>query len=101
MTPIAKLRNVARIEAISYLVLLFIAMPLKYLADWPLAVKIVGWIHGVLFVWFCVAFVRAHQVASWDRMRSMVVFGSSLVPFMPFWIDTSLARDDEALETGA
>ena len=37
-------------EGISFLLLLLIAMPLKYLADLPLAVKYVGWLHGLLFI---------------------------------------------------
>jgi integral membrane protein len=46
--------TVGKIEGYSYLALLFIAMPLKYLADIPTAVRIAGSIHGVLFVAFVV-----------------------------------------------
>ena len=45
-----RVRFVGRLEAISFLTLLGIAMPLKYLGDMPQAVQVVGWIHGVLFV---------------------------------------------------
>ena len=46
-------------EAASFLLLLGVAMPMKYMMDMPLAVRIVGMIHGVLFIAFCVALVMA------------------------------------------
>ena len=52
MTPLRQLRLVALLEGTSFVVLLFIAMPLKYLADLPLAVRIVGSVHGALFLMF-------------------------------------------------
>ena len=52
------LRKIAWWEAVSYLVLLFIAMPLKYMVGIPVAVKVVGSIHGLLFVVFGVAWLR-------------------------------------------
>ena len=62
MTALRHLRLVALLEGSSFLVLLFIAMPLKYLADQPLAVRIVGSIHGLLFVIFMAALFRAGSV---------------------------------------
>lgn len=51
-TTLGWFRKVAIAEGISFLILLFIAMPLKYLAGLPLMVKLVGWAHGILFVAF-------------------------------------------------
>ena len=62
-TSIAQLRRIGYAEAISFLVLLGVAMPLKYLAGMPMAVKVVGWIHGVLFVAYCFALRRAMREA--------------------------------------
>ena len=53
-SAIGRLRFVGLLEGVSLLVLLGIAMPLKYLANQPDAVKLVGWAHGVLFVLFVV-----------------------------------------------
>ena len=47
-----RLRAVGMVEAVSFLLLLGVAMPLKYFAGMPLAVKIAGWIHGLLFIAF-------------------------------------------------
>ena len=54
-------RWTALAEAVSYLVLLGIAMPLKYIWQMPMAVKITGSIHGGLFVLFCVTLWLAMQ----------------------------------------
>jgi integral membrane protein len=51
-SSIGLLRGIGIIEGISYLVLLFIAMPLKYFADLPIFVQIFGMAHGILFVLF-------------------------------------------------
>ena len=91
--PIARLRMVGLVEGISFLVLLGIAMPLKYLAGVPLAVKLVGWAHGVLFIAFCVALQQAHQRAGWSLGRTAVFFGAALVPFGPFVIDRTLRQE--------
>ncbi len=96
-TPIGRLRAVAFIEGCSYLLLLGVAMPLKYFAGLPLAVRIVGMIHGVLFLLFCAALFQAMAVARWSLLRAGVLFASSLVPFGTFAIDGRLRREDQEL----
>ena len=86
-------RRVAFAEGISYLVLLFIAMPLKYGLDMPLAVKYVGWAHGVLFVAYIAFGGLAALKAKWSIQFSAVAFIASLVPFGTFWLDKKLAKD--------
>lgn len=85
--PVPLLRRLALIEGVSFLLLLGIAMPLKYLAGMPLAVKAVGWAHGVLFVAFCFALLQTMLVMGWSFARSAVVFVASLLPFGPFVLD--------------
>ncbi len=85
--PVSLLRLVSLAEGVSYVVLLGIAMPLKYGANMPGAVKIVGAIHGALFVVFCVALLRAMLGARWPISRAALVFLASLVPFAAFWMD--------------
>ena len=100
-TPLGRLRVVAFIEGCSFLFLLGVAMPLKYFAGLPLAVRIVGSIHGGLFVLFCVALLQAMLAARWSLLRAGVVFASSLVPFGAFVIDGRLKQEDEALRAAA
>jgi integral membrane protein len=93
MTALRHLRLVALLEGTSFLVLLFIAMPLKYLADLPLAVRIVGSVHGGLFLLFLVALYRAASARGWPWQRSLIAFVSSVVPFGTFMFDGSLRRE--------
>ena len=62
-------------------------MPLKYFWGVPMAVKIVGWIHGVLFVGYCLALWRAMREERWSLFRGAILFTAALVPFGPFFVD--------------
>ena len=90
--PIQFLRRIAKVEAISFLILLGVAMPLKYLAGMPMAVKICGWLHGLLFVVFCVSLLRAMVAARWPVSRAAVIFIAALLPFGPFVVDRRMAE---------
>jgi len=95
-TPASHLRSIALLEGLSYLVLLFIAMPLKYLGDMPMAVRIVGSAHGALFVWLGLLALRGltsrGRPASWAA-RIMV---ASLLPFGTLVIDRRLRGEVDA-----
>ena len=93
MTALRRLRLVAFLEGTSFLVLLFIAMPLKYLADMPLAVRIVGSIHGALFLAFLAVLYRAGTERRWPLRRWAIAFVASIVPFGTFVFDGSLRRE--------
>jgi integral membrane protein len=85
--PIEFLRKTALVEGISYLVLLGIAMPLKYIWGQPQAVKVVGMLHGILFVIFCAALLYVMIVARWPLSRGALVFLASIIPFGPWLVD--------------
>jgi integral membrane protein len=85
--PVHFLRITALIEAVSFLVLLGIAMPLKYVWGFPLAVKIVGSIHGGLFVVFGIALLLSWQSAKWPLSRVALIFIASFLPVVPFFLD--------------
>jgi integral membrane protein len=85
--PVSLLRMVSLAEGVSYLVLLGIAMPLKYGADMPWAVKLAGSVHGALFVVFCAALLRVLLGARWPVPRAALVFVAALVPFAALWLD--------------
>ena len=88
--PIDRLRLIGLLEGVSFLVLLGVAMPLKYLAGYPIAVQVVGWIHGALFVAFCAALFHVWRTAPWNVGRAAVVMVAALIPFGPFVIDGRL-----------
>ena len=95
-TPIGRLRVIAFIEGISFLLLLGVAMPLKYFAGMPAAVKTAGWIHGVLFVLylFSVAEVTIRRRLSFALASGALL--ASLVPFGTFALDARLRREERA-----
>ncbi len=77
----SRFRTISFIEGISFLVLLFIAMPLKYLAGIPLAVKIVGMTHGILFILFVIALYKSVREYNWQNKMTIKLFIYSLIPF--------------------
>lgn len=93
--PVPFLRITALVEGVSFLVLLGIAMPLKYFAGLPGAVKVVGWIHGLLFVLFCAALLWTLIAARWPLARGALVFVSALLPFGPFVIDHRMKQYEQ------
>lgn len=88
--PVLILRSVAFLEAISFLLLLGIAMPLKHFAGIPEAVRIVGLIHGLLFIALCLVLWQVWRKANWSIRRALLVFVSAFIPFGPFLIDRYL-----------
>ncbi|MCF0039559.1 DUF3817 domain-containing protein [Dyadobacter fanqingshengii] len=92
-SALGRLRIVAFLEGISYLVLLGIAMPLKYIAGLPQAVRVVGMAHGVLFVLFVVLLIQVATERSWTFKKSLLSFISSLVPFGTFYADAKWFRE--------
>lgn len=93
-TPVGRLRLIALMEGTSFLLLLFIAMPLKYLVGRPEAVEYVGWAHGVLFVALCIAIVAAMVQAGLSMRLAVLTFVASLIPFGPFIVDPRLRREE-------
>jgi integral membrane protein len=98
---LGRFRLVALTEGVSFLVLLGVAMPLKYLAGMPMAVKVVGWAHGVLFMAFLFLLAQVALDRRWPLVRVALAFLSSVVPFGTFWFDRSLRAELEALRASA
>lgn len=92
-TPLGRFRVVSLIEGLSFLVLLGIAMPLKYFADITTAVTLVGWIHGVLFVLYIAAVAHVTLADGWSLKRVAGALIASLLPFGPFVFDARLRRE--------
>lgn len=85
-------RFTALLEGISFIVLLGIAMPLKYYYDQPEAVKIVGMAHGVLFVLYVIFLLMVHLKHQWKISKTILAFIASFLPFGTFVADYKLFR---------
>jgi integral membrane protein len=94
MTSLHVFRKVAITEAASYLILLFVAMPLKYFFAMPNAVKYVGWAHGVLFILYVLFLLLAAREQKWSFGKIVLLFIASLLPFVPFWLDKKLKTEE-------
>ena len=91
-STIGRFRLVAFLEGLSFIILLFIAMPMKYLDDNPEPVRVVGGIHGFLFVAFAILLVMTWVEKRWSFKTAFLVFLSSLVPFGTFYIDHKILK---------
>ncbi|MEO7176180.1 MAG: DUF3817 domain-containing protein [Saprospiraceae bacterium] len=79
--------QIGHAEGVSYLVLLLIAMPLKYMADMPQAVKIVGSLHGVLFVLYMIYLLLGAVKLKWPFSLLVKAFLLSLIPTGTFFLE--------------
>jgi integral membrane protein len=91
-TPVGRFRIVAFWEGISYLLLLLVAMPLKYGFGIDVAVRIVGMAHGVLFIGYCVTLGLAAQRLG--VRRSLLAFVLSFVPRRTLWLQARFRHDE-------
>lgn len=94
-TPVGRVRWFGNVEGISFLLLLGVAMPLKYWAAMPKAVSVAGMAHGVLFLAFCLVLLQAWIGGSFSFRWVMLAFIATLIPFGPFFIDRKLAKYDQ------
>ena len=89
---LGRLRVIAWLEGWSLLLLMFVAMPVKYLMDVPEATQAIGMIHGILFVLFITATLAISIIQRWNLGRVFVVMASSFIPFGTFYVDRKILR---------
>ncbi|MBW4970745.1 DUF3817 domain-containing protein [Croceibacter atlanticus] len=78
---------VSYLEGISYLLILFVTMPLKYIWDMPEANMVIGMAHGVLFLLYIALAVFMKQILNWNIKTFLIVLLCSIIPFGTFWMD--------------
>ncbi len=99
MNVLNRFRYIAYAEGISYLFLLFIAMPFKYFADMPLLVKYGGWAHGLLFVLYIALLLQVWAKYRWGFWKVTLLFLASLIPFASFYVEARLKKEAATLAT--
>ena len=100
-SPIGRLRLIGLVEGVSFLVLLLIAMPLKYAAGKPDAVFYVGSAHGGLFILYVALAIWVAKLRKWPISRLGTAFVASVLPAGTFVFDASLRREQQAERTPA
>lgn len=100
-TSYNRFRKIAFYEGISFLILLLVAMPMKYFFGFPKAVTIVGSLHGILFVAFGVLALEVMRTYK-KKFSWLVKAGvASLLPFGTFYMDKEWKREEEAVRNTA
>jgi len=92
MSEFKKFRLINKIEGISFIILLFIAMPMKYSFGYPIATKVVGMLHGLLVFAFIYQIIEAKKEAGFMLKETALYFILSLIPFGSFYTDKLLAK---------
>lgn len=95
-TSIGRLRVIGMAEGVSLLVLMGIAMPLKYLAGKPEAVKVIGWIHGLLFMLFMLAVLIVYRQRRWPFKKVIIALIAAFLPFGTFVFDVQLKKEEDS-----
>ncbi len=86
-------RKISIAEGVSFLLLVLVAMPFKYLMDIPEPVKYFGWVHGVLFIAYGIYLLLVTLKLKWTVERFFIGFFASLLPFGPFLFERSLKKE--------
>ena len=94
---VRQFRMVGIAEGISFLILLLIAMPLKYMFNIPEAVKIFGWIHGALFIGFIYFAFEVMCALKKNIGWFAKAFAAAIIPFGTFIFDRQLKKEEEDL----
>jgi integral membrane protein len=85
------LRLVSLAEATSFLLLL-IATAVKYGAESPQGVQILGPVHGTLFIAYCALVIVARGRTGWDGRRTLLALVAGVLPFAPFYVERAWLR---------
>ena len=85
-------RIVAFLEGVSYLLLLFLAVPIKYNMGDPTYVKLLGMPHGLLFVGYIILSYLLKEDENWNAKDFRIVILASVIPFGTFYVDRKYLR---------
>ena len=85
-------RIIALLEGLSYILLLFVAVPVKYSLGDPTYVKLLGMPHGILFVAYLGFAIYFKQEQNWSIKTLAVVLLGSVLPFGTFYVDNKYLK---------
>lgn len=90
---ISLFRKVALLEGLSYIILLFIGVPLKYLFNNAWLVKLLGMPHGILFIAYIIFSLILYKKMKWSNLDFIIILSASLIPFGTFYIDRKYLKN--------
>ena len=86
-TQIKLFKWISILEGLSFLLLLFVAMPLKYIYEMPEMVRQVGMAHGILFIAYILGGILLIKPMNWSLTQIGIILGCSVLPFGPFYVE--------------
>ena len=89
---VKQFKVVAILEGVSFLALLGIAMPMKYILGLPAATEVVGMAHGILFIAYVIMVILIRKQLNWNLKITALTLTASVLPFGPFVVDRKLLR---------
>jgi integral membrane protein len=92
-SQLGRLRVLGFVEGVSFLLILFVTMPLKYYFDQPQPNKVIGMAHGVLFIGYCYLVVAVGFDKGWNWKVIGLGLLASIIPFGTFWADWKFFRE--------
>ena len=94
---LTRFRVMAYVVGVMLLILVGVAMPLKYLGDNSAATKVVSPVHGLLYIGYVVATVQLALSRGWPWKRTLLVLLGGVVPFLSFVTERRVVRDEQAV----
>ena len=82
---VERFRTINTTEGYSYIILLFVGMPLKYIYGLDVAVQLTGMTHGIFFIALLVSMIPAYMEAKWEHKYTLLFIVASLIPFATFY----------------
>ncbi len=75
------------LEGVSYILLLFVGVPLKYIGENDILVKGLGMPHGLLFMAYLLLALVIRKKANWDIKTTLIIMVASILPFGTFYVN--------------
>lgn len=94
-TQLGRFRIIAFTEGISFLLILFVTMPLKYLWDMSEPNKIIGMAHGLLFILYIIAVLQIKFSIGWGNRNMLLALLGSIIPFGTFYVTARLLPEED------
>lgn len=98
LKTLQRFRIISIMEGISLIVLMFIAMPLKWIFELPDMVKYTGWIHGILFILYVLILFPTSKSLKWTFGNTLIALIASILPFGPFLFDRKLKAEEKLIQ---
>ena len=95
-TQVGRFKIIALAEGISFLLILFITMPLKYYLEIAGPNKVIGMIHGLLFIWYVFAVIQLRIEKGWNSRVTFLALLASILPFGTFYFTAKVLPETES-----